>query len=142
MCTKSTTVDEKIPDVTSGGLKVHTTVSSLRKASDPDFEAGGPLTKSQSKKIIEKKKVQAQLDGVQKQREMQQQQGVQRLHERSHSMKLQRANSKKGDEFGRTPSTNSTRSDKVKNLNEKLGMGASMQTDADKKDVLLFSVGP
>mmetsp|Transcript_29938 Transcript_29938/g.58515 ORF Transcript_29938/g.58515 Transcript_29938/m.58515 type:complete len:137 (-) Transcript_29938:72-482(-) len=133
MCTKKT-VDDVVPNISAGGLAGHTTVSSVRKSEpgEEEEQAGKPLSRAQSKKIVEKQKVQAQLDAVQKQRESQQQRGVQRMHERSQSMKME----KKALSAGRA--------DKAAAANERL---ASVEGDGKLAQVaqegpFLFSVGP
>jgi hypothetical protein len=152
MCTKQTTIDEKVPDMTSGGLRGHSIVSPVRKSPDPETEPQ-PLSRAASKKHLEQQKVREKLDAVQQQREQQQVAGVQRLRERSQSMKLEKANSKKNigrtgsSGIGRTASTDSSaRADKVRTLNEKLKMGTSFEAsenDKEKKEGgLLFSIAP
>jgi len=130
MCTKKS-VDDVVPNISAGGLAGHTTVSPVKKlepGAEEEFN-GKPLSRAQSKKIVEQQKVQAQLDAVQKQREVQQKAGVARMHERSQSMKMEKKNASTG------------RADKAAAANEKL---KSMDGAESKltEGPLLFSVGP
>jgi hypothetical protein len=89
-CTKS--IDDVVPNQSSGGLRAHTVLKTPRKQSEegsivPVHNVGW----TESKKEVERAKTKILLDAVQEQRAKQQAAGVQRLHDQSLSKKLLRA---------------------------------------------------